>query len=290
MSKRNLLNLLLLFIGAGLVLLIVYQPGTAPDDEHTPLTDIDPAGIHTILIERERYPPIAIKKQSGQWQLTGDPIIPAAEFQVSALTRILQANSAQRYAPDTLDLAALGLNPPRATLTLNETRILIGDTDALEGKRYILVNDLVYLVADQYQHLANAEWTSFVSRQLLTGQGKITRLTVPGLSLSQVDNKWQLTPNTIKASADSLQILVDGWQNATALYISRYKPSDVTETVAIEFGDAAPSITFQVISHAPDLILARPELGIQYHLTGGYESRLFQLPEISEAVEKSAQD
>lgn len=282
MSTRNLLNLLLLAIGTGLVLLIVYQPGLAPEDEHISLTDIDPTSIHTILIESEHYPPVAIKKQAGRWQLVGDKTIPAAEFQVSALTRILQASVRQQYSPDTLDLAALGLDPPRATLTLNETVILIGDTDALEHRRYVLINNLVQLVDDQYQHLINADWTNFVSRQLLPEQETITQITLPEYSLTMVDNKWQLTPESSTVSADDLQNLIDRWKNAAALYVRRYQPADAMETVIIEFNAEIPSITLQVVSHAPGLVLARPELGIQYHLTGGYESLLFQLPEISE--------
>jgi len=284
MSTRNLLNLLLLAIGTGLVLLIVYQPGLTPEDERISLTAVDPTSIHTILIERERYPSVTIKKQAGQWQLVGDKSLPAAEFQISALTRILQAGAMQRYSPDTLDLAALGLDPPRATLTLNETVILIGDTDALEHRRYVLINNLVQLVDDQYQHLINADWTNFVSRQLLPEQETITRLTLPDLSLSMLDNQWQLTPESSTVSADNLQNLIDGWKNATALYVSRYQPSDAGETVAIEFDAATPAITFQIASHAPNLVLARPELGIQYHLTGDYESLLFQLPKITESL------
>jgi len=287
MSTRNLLNLLLLAIGAGLVLLIVYQPGLTPEDERTSLTAVDPTSIHTILIEREHYPSVTIKKQADQWRLVGDKNIPAAAFQVSALTRILQAGAMQRYSPDMLDLAALGLDPPRATLTLNETVILIGDTDALEHRRYVLINNLVQLVDDQYQHLINADWTNFVSRQLLSGQETITQITLPEYSLAMVDNQWQLTPESSTVSADNLQSLIDGWKNVAALYVSRYQPSDTRKTVAIEFDAATPAITFQVVSHAPNLVLARPELGIQYHLTGDYESLLFQLPGISKvATEK----
>lgn len=281
MSTRNLLNLLLLAIGAGLLLLIIYQPGLTPEDAHTPFTAIDPASIDSILIEREHYQSVVVKKQAGHWHLVGNKTLPAAEIQMNALTRILQASSSQQYAPETLDLAALGLDPPRATLTLNETVILIGDTDALESKRYILINQQVHLVTDQYQHLVNADLPNFVSRQLLSGQQTITRLTLAGLSLSMIDQQWQLAPESSTTSADSLQILIDNWQNATALYVSRYQPADTKETVTIDYDDA-PSITFQVVSHRPELVLARPELGIQYHLTEGYENQLFHLPETSE--------
>jgi hypothetical protein len=38
-------------------------------------------------------------------------------------------------------------------------------------------------------------------------------------------------------------------------------------------------LTLQVVSHAPELILARPDWGIQYHLTSDMEDSLFTLPE-----------
>jgi len=45
-----------------------------------------------------------------------------------------------------------------------------------------------------------------------------------------------------------------------------------------EFSNAAEPVTLHIITHTPELILARPELGIQYHLQGDMAQTLLALP------------
>ncbi len=288
MGSRSLLNLGLLALVSALLMVAYFKPGLETEPEAQPITtQLDPAAATSIHIERQTRAPLAFSKDGDLWYLeTNGRRLPAADFQVRALLRLLKATSLRSYPADTLDLAALGMEPPRATLSINALTIHFGATGALEQKRYARIDDSVYLIDDQYQHLINGEWATFVSGKLLATHGPITRLDLPDMTLAYDDDRhWQLEPERPDASADALQVLIDHWQTATALYVQSYTGSESAERVILHTRDRDEPVSLQVVSRSPDLILARPDWGIQYHLTSGMEDSLFTLLEPEPAPE-----
>jgi len=281
MSARTLLNLGLAALALGLVLVVVYRPGLEPAAvPQAIITELTPDKVVSITVTRKPREPLTFTRQSEHWYLfTGKQELPAAEFQVNALLRLLQATTDTRYPAASLDLHQLGLKPPQATVSFNEREVRFGVTEALKKRRYLQVGDSVYLVADNYQHLINAEPGNFIARKLLAGRGAITRLELPGLSLSQSeDTHWQLKPANDTASADDLQQLVDNWRNARALYVRHYDGATATEQVTIHTAGQPDPLVLQVISKTPELVLARTDWGIEYHLATGVGDHLFALP------------
>jgi len=282
MSARTLLNLGLAVLAVALVLVVIYRPGLKPEAIPQPIiTGLAPDSVVSITVTREPRAQLTFTRQADHWYLfTGEHELPAAEFQINALLRLLQSTTDSRYPAASLDLVQLGLEPPLAKVIFNEQEIRFGATEALQQRRYLQINDSVYLIADQYQHLVNAEPTNFVARELLAERGAITRLELPALTLSQsAGTNWQLDPADDSAGADALQQLIDSWQNASALYVSGYDGAETTEQVTIHTTGQTEPLVLQVISHAPDLILARTDWGIRYHLASGLEGSLFALPE-----------
>jgi hypothetical protein len=281
MSTRTLLNLGLAVLALALVLVVVYRPGLEPEAVPQPIiTGLAPDAVVSITVTREPREQLTFTRQADRWYLfTGAHELPAAEFQVNALLRLLQTTTETRYPAASLDLVQLGLEPPLATVTFNEQEFRFGATEALQQRRYVLIGNSVYLIADKYQHLANAEPTNFIAREPLTDRGAITRLELPALTLSQSAGvHWQLDPADDSAGADTLQQLIDNWQNASALYVSGYDGTATAEQVTIHTTGQAEPLVLQVLSHAPDLVLARADWGIKYHLASGLEGSLFALP------------
>lgn len=282
MSTRTLLNLGLAVLALALVLVVVYRPGLEPEAVPQPIiAGLTPGEVVSITVTREAHEQLTFTRQADRWYLfTGEHELPAAEFQVNALLRLLQTATETRYPAASLDLAQLGLEPPLATVTFNEQEIRFGATEALDKRRYVQIGDSVYLIADQYQHLVNAEPTNFIARELLAERGAISRLEQPSLTLSQsADGHWQLDPVDDSASADALQQLIDNWQNASALYVTGYDGTATAEQVTIHTTGQVEPLVLQVVSHAPDLVLARTDWGIKYHLASGLEGSLFALPQ-----------
>jgi len=279
MSSRNLINLALFCLAAILVLVIVYRPGIAPEPATQTLTALTGDGITRIQVTRTSREPLLFTRHADNWLLAGSNELPASDFQIRSLLAILQAQPARSYPADSLDLATLGLKPPQATLMLDDTRLEIGLTDALDNMRYVQAGDTVFLLADKYQHLINADWSSFVERKLLPAHARLTRLQLPELALSRTaDNQWQLSPADPAISADALTSLVSNWEQATAYYVRRYQDNKGAETITLEFSNAAEPVTFHIVAHTPEFILARPDRGIQYHLQGDMEQALLAIP------------
>ena len=280
MGSRALLNLGLAALAAVLVLVVIYKPGIEPEAAPQRLTTaLDPADAVSITVSRELRPPLTLTRQEDGWHVfTGEHEVPAAGFQVNALLRLLTTTASHHYAAASLETNTLGLEPPQATVRIDELEFRFGATEALENRRYVQHAGTVYLVNDQYQHLVNADWASFVDRSLAGRDSTITRLELPDMTLAQsADGSWQVEPAQTDAGADALQALVDNWQRAQALYVRSHAGNDSNETVRIHTGDAKQPIELRVISHAPDLVIARPDWGIQYHLTTGLEESLFTL-------------
>ena len=293
MTSRLLLNLGLAALAIGLVLVVIYKPGIEPEPAPLRLTTaLEPSAAVSITVSRDLRPPLTLTRDEDDWYVfTGEQELPAAGFQVNALLRLLTITGAQHYAIDTLDEAALGLEPPQATVSIDDIEFRFGTTEALEKRRYVQVGDTVYLVADQYQHLVNADWASFVRRGLLGAGDSIIRLELPDMTLDQAnDGSWQIKPPQPDAGTDALQSLVDNWQRVRALYVRSYEDTDSSETVTIQTRNSDQPIELRIVSHAPDLVIARPDWGIQYHLTIGLEDSLFTLPEPAEEEQEMSPD
>ena len=282
MVTRGLLNLVLVVLALVMGLIIYFEPGLEPADIPQPLTTLlvadDAIGIH---IERVKYDPVSFIKRNGRWYLvTEKQELPASTFQLQALLRLLETSSSSHYAADTVNLESLGLDPPQATVTIDDVAILFGNTAPLDGKRYLQIDATVHLIEDRYQHLINAGWTNFVERKLLPADKSIRTLRLPDMTLTLTDkDQWQLSPGKPGISADAIQQLLDRWDRVSALYARRYDGRTSDEIITLEFSDSPEPLTFMVIAHSPELVLARPDWGIQYHLTHDAEETLLTLDE-----------
>ena len=281
MSSRTLLNLALAAVTLILGLLVYFKPGLEPEPARQPLTTLeDSAAVSHIRVERRAREPVTFTKRDNRWYLlTADHALPAAQFQIQSLLRLPQAIPAASYPAASLQLSTLGLQPAEASVTIGATTFQLGTTEPLQNRRYTLLDDTVYLLDDRYQHLLNADWSNFIERKLLPADKTISKLQLPELTLALTDdNEWQLAPARTDVGDAAIQQLLGHWNSATALYARRYDNSSASiGTVVVEFSDASSPLSFSVLSHTPELVLARPDWGIQYHLRGDMSADLFSL-------------
>lgn len=277
MNTRTLLNLMLAGVALLLVLVIFYQPGLETEPLVPPITTVPAESITSIRITRIERPPLTFTKSETGWQL--EQGLPASKFQLHSLLGILGVRPERSYPTSDLDPGSAGLEPPQATLLLDNTLFYIGDTEPLERKRYIQHEDTVYLVTDKYQHLINADWTNFVDRKLLPENAELSTLQLPGLSLTlNNDQQWQLLPENPDANNMAIKALVAQWQAANARYIRRYDGATTAESITLEYADNRETVTLHLIEQEGELVLARPDWGIQYHFPGNMRDVLLVLP------------
>ena len=276
MNVRLLLNLLLLVIAGGLGLFIYLGTGKDAGTGQYSISSMDPDSVSTIQLERVQGETLDFSQRNGQWFMAGSPGQPADDFQVDTLLGLANAETDRHYPAGTLDLKTMGLLPPQATLTLDSTRFDIGNTNPLDKLRYVRQGDTVYLVMDRYQHLLNARRSNFIDRRMLPPDAVVTGLTIPGLSLRlDADNHWNLQPADPTVSASAIRALVSAWENARALYVREHTGYG-GEPVNLWLKSASEPLKFTLQKEGTDIILARPDRGIQYHLSEASGRRLLE--------------
>ncbi|NOR41460.1 MAG: DUF4340 domain-containing protein [Gammaproteobacteria bacterium] len=291
MSSRSLLNLALILVAVSLGLVVFYKPGLEPEPAPQSVTALNPETVTSIHVSRTIREPLSFTRDGDSWMLAGDPELPASEFQIPSLLSILQAATTRSYPAASLDLEAVGLQPPQAVLTLDDTVFSIGLTTALDNKRYIQLEDTVYLVDDKYQHLLNGGRTNFIGRKLLPANSSLTRLQLPDKTLSlNEEGQWQLTPADPAVSSADIQALIKNWENGRATYVKNYDGAAATATITLETSDSSGPVTLHLIRKSPDFVLARPDWGIQYHLQGQLGNALLGIQDPAPDKNPAAED
>ncbi|MES9823096.1 MAG: hypothetical protein ABW127_01560 [Candidatus Thiodiazotropha endolucinida] len=156
MVSRIKINLLLLAV-AGLLGLLVWlsQPAPLP-----PLTHLDPQQITRIRINDLQGREISLMRRQNQW-MSGDR--PVDQSRVRQLLKICRTPSLNRFkAPD--DLEPYGLAPSPIVMALDGTRLSFGNSDPVNGWRYVHHQGEVHLIADGFYHHLIAPAEAWLAR------------------------------------------------------------------------------------------------------------------------------
>lgn len=148
MQRRLGINLFLLTL-VGLLGLWVWRsqpPGFQP------LTSLQPQQVEHIAISDLSGRQINLRKRDGVW-LSGTSL--AKMEKVEQFLGICQTPSLERFVAPS-DLSAFGLNPTRILLRLNGVELRIGNTDPINGWRYVQIGEHIHLIADGFYHHLSA--------------------------------------------------------------------------------------------------------------------------------------
>lgn len=118
-----------------------------------PVTQIDPASVRDVRITCSECSPRHFSKVDGHWRML-EPLVGAADdARIERILAIARAPVRFRHAAGELDAKRLGLDPPFATLQLDDAVMTFGTTDAIHGDRYVRVGDTIALVPDRFSAL-----------------------------------------------------------------------------------------------------------------------------------------
>ncbi len=277
MRRRNLLNLGLLLLVIVLGSIVYFEPGKAPPPQAQRVLGVDADAVARIRIERQDRQAVAMVRRDGRWWLTRPVTAPVSEYRASSVLRLTRSNSLGHFAAAGRDLALYGLDRPRVTVTFNDdTTLAFGNNTPLDNRRYVLFGKTVHLVTDTVYYQLIGAYTTFIDNRLLPENSRISALSLPALSLSRQEEHWQVEPRPDDYSADQATRLTDAWTHASALAV---KPYDNTpgETIEVQLQHSEEPLRFLLTARAPEVILARPDLGIQYHLADVAAAELFEL-------------
>lgn len=276
MNSRTWLNLALVILVAASAALMFYLPG--PDKPAPPpaLTALTPGQITRIAIERNDQPTLTFVKEGPHWRMTAPLRMPANTFRVESLLDITRTPSHARLDAAAQDLTQFKLAAPRVRVRLNDLEIAFGDTDPLNQRRYVRIGPTLHLIDDSDYYNLIALPTVWVSNALLAPDSRLIALELPGRKLTrQADGSWQAAPPPASASsADAVPTLVNEWTHAQALEVKPYQAANAQAQVTLRLQGQPQPLRFEVLAYTPELILARPDLGVQYHLVAELAERL----------------
>jgi hypothetical protein len=279
MSSRNLLNLALALLLAGLIALVVYEPGKEVAEVPQKLFK-QPATVQQIVIEQAGRDAFKLQRSAstGDWQMTAPLKAPANSARIEQLLEVQNATSHARYAATADLLAQFHLRDPALIIRLDNTVLRFGTTDALKGHRYLQLGDTVHLITDRYSHLVRGELTQLLSPRLLPADSNLTSLRLPGIHLQQRDGNWRIDGQPAEISTDRIQQLLDEWRHARALKVSRSTATAAQDFVELRTELDASPLRFGLQRTADEIIFSRDDLGLSYHFSHESGERLLELP------------
>ena len=276
MSGRTLINIVLLVVVAALAAFIAYTPEREADDELEPLSRENPRAISRIRLDPTTAGTIELRRAEGVWTLV-DPIrIAANDFRVNALVGVLSAPVHARFDASPQELGRYGLATPKGRILLDGIEVLFGDTEPIHGRRYLFYDGKVALVDDAYFSHLSSSAANYVDPALLGRDPNPRAIQLPKIRIHREGDDWRLDTANAEANEEDITKLVDAWRKAQATAVRPYEKSlHWKDTVHVEFSDG--DLHFDLAHTEYEVILGRPELGIQYHLTKATGTRLLTL-------------
>ena len=274
MKSRWIMNLLLLDGIVALGLVARFEPGIEAPPETPAITALKLDDVHRMHVNRPlRDDLVLIRRSPGNWIIDRPAPLPANDFKVRALARLAEQKPVRSYAAADMDLAALQLSPPYATIFLNDTAVEFGSLEPIDNLRYVRVGERVHLIPDNYLPLMESSFTQFVRDRLLDKDARIEAIRLPDLSLNRTEQGWQMDPDQGLSDA-VLQQFVDIWQDASALSVQAANPEQSGDLIEIRLKGKETPVRLQIISRKPELVLVRPDYGIQYRMGNRSEAML----------------
>lgn len=271
MRQRWFITLILLAASAVSLTVALLLPMEEKKDT-PPLTPLLEDQLTHIVMQRPEQSDLVLEKRTKGWYITAPVQLPAHEFRIHNLQRILQEENYRAIDMNKLDLAEVDLLNPKTMLTFNhDTHIAFGAVSPLkDGQRYILVNGKLYLHLDTVSYLLDDTPLQFASLSVLGHAPKITELDMPDYHLKWVDERWMLLrqpESKTDISTDSLNTLVNNWQRLHAMQVDTYDAKATSlGQVRVQLANRVEPVVLDVLAAKPMFILAWAEKEIQFEL------------------------
>ncbi|MDH5612416.1 MAG: DUF4340 domain-containing protein [Gammaproteobacteria bacterium] len=260
MRSRLLINLflLLLVIALGMFLFV----DEADQNNIKNLSVIPANNINQITIHHNQRD-IILSKISQQWHLIKPVEISANQFRIKTLLSLLSTTSHAQYNVNNLDLGKYGLDKSGTFIRFNDIQIDFGIVNPINNLRYVKINDELHLIDDNYFPLLSSQIGTLVARELLPAAVKINKLVLPEQTLSLNDaDLWQSTDNI---TTDAITETVYQWTHKQAFAVHDYVVRKSLAEIKVNVKNNDTPIVFHITDVDPWLIIARPDLMLEYH-------------------------
>lgn len=276
-SKRWIINyalvvliIILTYVGNRFGVETGYQP-------QQPVTGLKPADITSIVIQTTDTS-LTLQRDDMGWLLQSPIQWPANNVSVERLLDIAYIETDSRLPADEIDLATLGLEFPRAILRLNDTRVLFGATNNIGARRYTMVGRTVYLLPDVHLPFILQGTTGLVDRRLLPRRFELGSIKLPDFEIARdQQNAWRLVNPDDTIGPDTVSALIENWQGLEASQVNFYDSAKIPrQKIRLQLKNGRIH-EFFVMSIDPEIVIANPGIGLQYHFSTDHYYQLISL-------------
>ena len=268
---RWLVNLALLII-VGLLISITLLDKPAPIEATKHLGDFLHEAITEIRVLRPGKNDIHFKLIDDYWNMLS-PYQSRAEDTLIKQILSLSALEVSTLIDNTdIDHANFGLQHPVVTIQLNQHRLNFGDSQAINKRRYIELDDKVMLVPDRHLSQLKAGSVSYIDRHLIPQGTKLNSL--------RVDNK--------QVDIETSDNIISLWLDAKATWISLAPTTQTQQGISVYLELDNDQVIHYIAEHREsDFVLLSTQQMLEYHLPINVaESLGLILPEPDKALDK----
>jgi hypothetical protein len=240
------------------------------------ISSLKPADIETVAIQTADVS-LNLRRDAQGWLIEAPIRWPANNINIERLLSIVNSETDSRLPADEINLAALGLQFPEAALTLNDTQLLFGATNNIGKRRYIMVGSTVYLLPDIHLLYFSQGLTGIVDRRLLPRRYRLESLKLSEFDISRDTNdSWQVI-GVDGFEPDQIINLLSNWQELEATKIKPFNTGAIPRQKLVANLADGSSHEYFVMSIDPEIVIAHPQIGLQYHFPADLYYQLISL-------------
>lgn len=273
MRQSFWLNVALLLGVAAVGAFVYFQRPNAPLDYA--VSTLTPARAVSLRIERPGADTVTLQKKQDAWFLVKPFAARADQFMVQRLLAILGARTRHRFPAK--DLERFDLDRPQARLIVDGQQFAFGLVNELSQEQYVLTANAVYALPAHYGLALPARPEALADRRLFADGESPVRIALPGFTLTKTDARWVVDPAPHGLSEKDALRWAEEWRFASALRVEPYEQGEAKESVQIELSDGK-ALALGILSRKPELILRRPDQGLQYYFAREFGARLLSPP------------
>jgi hypothetical protein len=274
MQSRALLNIALLVL---IVLLGFYAYTTLQqqqrDNTASKLTSLSADEVEHIII-RHNQRTLELRKNAGHWRMLQPIDTEANRFRIDTLLKLLEAQSHAAYPAAELESGKYGVSEAATAIRFNDVSIEFGVVNPINNYRYVRIGDTVHLIDDHYYPLLSSQTGTLVARELIAGEAKIGKLVLPATTLYRDENGLWRSSNGI--NPDVVSETLHHWKNSQAFGVHNYMARESLADISVYLDGETEPLRFHVTDIDPWLIIARPDLDIEYHFNLEFYDRLLR--------------
>jgi len=240
------------------------------------ISTLKPADIQVIGIQTADAS-LRLQRDAQGWLIEAPIRWPANSINIQRLLSIVNSETDSRLSADEINLATLGLQFPQAVLSLNDLQLLFGATNNIGERRYIMIEKTVFLLPDIHLTFFSQGLAGIVDRRLLPRRYRLKSLKLSEFDISRdASDSWQVL-GAEGFEADQISGLLSNWQELEATSIKPFDTGAMPRQKLVASLADGSRYEYFVMSIDPDLVIAHPQIGLQYHFPADLYYQLISL-------------